>query len=85
MEATFKEKKKKIYIYIYLIVFLMVTTFTEHTRSIIWKPLLKEIIKLYLTLFVKVTTCTEHTRSRNMEATFIGNPETIVSSLFNDY
>ena len=51
----------------------------------IWKPLLKETKKLKYIPLELVTTYTEHTRSKNMEATFKGNPKTIVSPICNDY
>ena len=43
----------------------------------IWKPLLEEVIILQFSKVEMVITYTEHTRSRNMEATFRGNHETI--------
>ena len=43
----------------------------------IWTQLLEEIPIFHFTLVVMVTTYMGQTRSRNMEATFRGNPKTI--------
>ena len=51
----------------------------------LWKPHLEEIIKLQFTPVVVVTTYTDHKRSRNMEATFRGNHETLGYPICNGY
>ena len=54
---------------------VIVTTYTEHTRS----RNMKATFRGYQSKVGMVTTYTEHTRSRNMEPTFIGNHESIGS------
>ena len=57
---------------------VMVTTYTEHTRSRNMEATFRGNHKLQFTPILMVTTYTEHTRSRNMEATFRGNHKNIV-------
>ena len=52
---------------------VIVTTFSEHTRSRNMKALLEDIIRKKKShVVVLITTYTDHTGSRNMETTLIG-------------